>query len=208
MFHTFDKGKKLHIYMPHNFYTSLEHEKTKHAEMDAFYFSEKFKAKKIIRYNTDSKADMEFQLQDIDCSITMHNSIELHVSEKYRRHDYGDLLLEMYSKYPQEVGWVHKSKADRMAYFTLEKMYWIEATALHKLCMDKIFKQIENTHIEKLLHENNNSVNCVVQLDKKYNCKLTQAPNQVDNNTWNTISIAMPIEALQNNGVRLQIFKR
>ena len=67
---------------------------------DAFYNS---KSEKCIikRYDTDSNESLAFQKKDIDLTLTDGS---LHISEKFRKEDYGDLLIELYSKYPDISG--------------------------------------------------------------------------------------------------------
>ena len=70
---------------------------------DAFYNS-KINEKCIIkRYNTDSNESLAFQKKDIDLTLTLTDG-SIHISEKFRKEDYGDLLIELYSKYPDISG--------------------------------------------------------------------------------------------------------
>ena len=69
---------------------------------DAFYNS---KSEKCIikRYNIDSNENLAFQKKDIDLTLILTDR-SLHISEKFRKEDYGDLLIELYSKYPDISG--------------------------------------------------------------------------------------------------------
>ena len=60
---------------------------------DAFYNS---KSEKCIikRYNIDSNENLAFQKKDIDLTLILTDR-SLHISEKFRKEDYGDLLIEL-----------------------------------------------------------------------------------------------------------------
>ncbi|MFO7659253.1 MAG: hypothetical protein R6W78_19510, partial [Bacteroidales bacterium] len=107
---------------PHAFPASLRRELQHQAKANRFY-AEKLGVKDIVRYNSDSEEDMAYQRKDIDLSFEL-NGRRLMVSGKFRDHDYGDLYLECYSKYPETPGWMHKSEADFLACFYPERVIW------------------------------------------------------------------------------------
>lgn len=67
------------------------------------------------------RANGEHQKAGIDASIVLANSKQILVDEKYRRKDYGDILLERWSDYARrEPGWIVKPlRADFIAYAVL-----------------------------------------------------------------------------------------
>jgi catechol 2,3-dioxygenase-like lactoylglutathione lyase family enzyme len=74
------------------------------ARADAFY-RDVLGAKIIRRFDRDTDEDMEMQREDVDVLIEL-KGVEYRVSEKFREHDYEDLYIEIYSKYPDTPGWV------------------------------------------------------------------------------------------------------
>lgn len=107
--------------MLHNFENSLLHEREQTAKADAFY-RYVLLVSDIKRFDTDSEADMEMQLQDVDVLLTL-NGIKYRVSEKFRDTDYGDLYVEIYSKYPTTLGWLHTGSPNAILYFTPKTVY-------------------------------------------------------------------------------------
>ena len=121
---------------PHNFDDSLKKESTSALGADVFYKRAPFSVQNIERYNNNSPEHLALQRQDIDLAIILGDGRTLSVSEKFRAHDYDDLLLEMYSKYPHTKGWIHKSAAERLAYFFPTRMFWIDKIALSAFCCE------------------------------------------------------------------------
>ena len=107
--------------MPHHYNSSLQYEEAWHPIADKFYLS-KWSDAEIIRYKNDSKEDLEFQRKDIDLSLKIDDKI-IHISEKFRKDDFGDLLIELYSKYPNKKGWMKNSEADFITYFCPKTIY-------------------------------------------------------------------------------------
>jgi hypothetical protein len=60
------------------------------------------------------------QRNDIDCSITVECGDRfrgINISEKFRRVDWGDMLIELYSEYPAKKGWgLTHQEVDEYAY--------------------------------------------------------------------------------------------
>lgn len=194
---------------PHHFDKSVKRETTAAVYADAFYKRVPFSVSKIERYNQGSKEDMILQRQDIDLSLSFEDGRNVAVSEKFREHDYGDLLLEIYSKYPERTGWIHKSAAERLAYFFPARMFWIDKKALCSFCMEQLFPLVESHAIERLLSQEYNSLKVGLRVNNMvYNCILTQAFNNTDGDTWNTISISVPFEMLAKNDIRFTEYKR
>lgn len=193
----------------HHFDKSLEKEKEAGRHADLFYKRAPFAVQSINRYNQDTPAHLVLQRQDIDLNISFDDGRTYAVSEKFRKRDYNDLLLEIYSKYPHTKGWVHKSKAYRLAYFLPKRMFWIDKTMLTTFCIHTLFPRIEGDAIERLLTDEQNSLKVGVKLEGTlYNCTLTQAFNNTDGDMWNTISISVPFKMLADFEIRFQVFKR
>lgn len=189
----------------HSYKNSLAYEKKQTQFADAFYLSEKFKAKKVSRINGENKKALALQKADVDVIIRLWNNTEVKVSEKYRKYDYDDVLVEMYSKYPIEKGWINKSIADRMAYFMRDKMYWIDEHALRAFCIDELFPAISNEAIDDLILQNFVKQKMMLKLDEqRFNTYLIQAENTEGNACWNTISLSIPWTLLDYKKIKYQ----
>jgi UDP-N-acetylenolpyruvoylglucosamine reductase len=69
------------------------------------------------------------QLDDIDVTIDIEVNNRIYhydISEKFRRDDYLDMFVELYSKYPNVEGWGVKSKANVIFYHTPNYLYIID----------------------------------------------------------------------------------
>ena len=192
----------------HHFGNSLKRESNSALQADVFYMRTPFSVTCIERYNRNTEEDMILQRQDIDLALSFVDDRIYSVSEKFREHDYNDLLLEIYSKYPDTKGWIHKSNAERLAYFFPKRMFWIDKEALSAFCLQELFPLVERDAIERLLSQETNSLKVGLRLqDKLYNCILTQAHNRMGKDTWNTISISVPFRILQDFKIRFQEFR-
>lgn len=188
----------------HNFEKSLQREQSKTNEADKFYRNV-FGATEIVRYNSDSDFDMDFQRKDIDVSLTVEGKV-YHISEKFRETDYGDLYIEIYSKYPHVEGWMHTGSPDVMVYFTPRAIYRIIYRGLKSFCLESLFPQIP----EKWFSEIHNSGKLIVAkklmlAEKTISVNLIQAHNKPnDGSSWETIGISIPFEVLEENGVKVR----
>lgn len=192
----------------HNFDDSLQKELASHKVANSFYTGATFKAKEIVRFTDNSEEHLNIQRKDIDANIRMWNDDIWSVSEKFREHDYNDVLLEIYSKYPDTFGWIHNSYADRLAYFFPSRIFWIDKRALCAFCLETLFPLIQEEDISQLIVHKMNSLSLSLNLKgTTYACKLTQAPNNTDGAIWNTISISVPFDLLGDFNIRYQIFK-
>jgi hypothetical protein len=192
----------------HHFNKSLKREGESAFSVESFYKRHPFSVVQIERYNQNTEEHMILQRQDIDLSLSFKDGSVKRISEKFREHDYNDLLLEIYSKYPDTKGWIHKSKAERLAYFFPARMFWIDKKALSSFCLKLLFPLVEKEAIERLLAQETNSLKVGLRLNgKMYKCILTQAFNNTNGDTWNTISISVPFKLLQDFEIRFQEFK-
>lgn len=192
----------------HQFDKSLQKEENAMCSADDFYLRAPFSVSSIQRYNQNTKEHLMLQRKDIDLSLSFKDNRIMAVSEKFREHDYNDLLLEIYSKFPGTKGWIHKSDADRLAYFFPKRMFWIDKKALCIFCTDKLFPLIEREVIKRLLSREANSLKVGLNMEGRiYECILTQAFNNTNNAEWNTISISVPFAMLEDFKIRFQQFK-
>ena len=192
----------------HNFDDSLQKELASHKVANSFYSGDTFKAKEIVRFTDNSEEHLLLQRRDIDANIRMWNDEVWSVSEKFRDYDYNDVLLEIYSKYPDTRGWIHKSDANRLAYFFPNRMIWMDKKALCTFCLETLFPKIQEDDINELLTRKMNSLSLTLNLNgNTYACKLTQAPNNTDGAVWNTISISVPFGILTDFNIRFQVYQ-
>lgn len=172
---------------------------------DRFYV-EVLKATEIKRFNTDSEADMEMQRQDVDLLLTLNN-VTYRISEKFREKDYGDLYVEVFSKYPAKEGWLFSGSPHAVLYFTPERVLWITHKSLSEFCKNNLFPFIPNEWYEELVqsHQSILSKNLKIS-DATFTINLIQAHNE-EGSSWETIGISAPLWVFQENGVKIMLFK-
>jgi hypothetical protein len=190
--------------MIHKFKSSLQHEREQALKADTFYRNV-LNATEIKRFNSDSDSDMEIQRQDVDLLLTI-NETTYRVSEKFRDVDYGDLYVEVYSKYPKTPGWLHTGSPNAILYFTPAAVYWITHKSLASFCLQTLFPQIPETWYEEIFLSP--KVISSKQLDlkgKSFKINLIKAHNK-DGSTWETIGISAPFKVFEENGVKIRRF--
>ena len=192
--------------MPHNFTLSLFHEREQASIADNFYRNQ-FKVSEIIRFNTDTEADMEMQLQDVDVLLTL-NGITYRVSEKFRDADYGDLYVEVYSKYPKTLGWLHTGTPNAILYFTPKAVHWITHKSLKEFCLHTFFPLIQDTWYEDLFLTHKKLIHKEIQFQgESIKINLIQAHNQPsEGKSWETIGISAPFSFFEKYGVKIKKF--
>ena len=191
--------------MIHNFTQSLRHEREQADAADLIY-REYLHPDRIIRYNTDTPHDMEMQKKDIDVSLVFGEKT-FHISEKFRDKDYGDMYLEVYSKYPGTKGWLLTGSPDAIVYFTPGKVYWIGHHTLIKCYMEQIQPILKDEWFEEISVSDKNILSKKVGINHQpTNLRIILAHNQ-DGAAWKTIGIAVPFNLLTDNGVKIKIIK-
>ncbi|MFZ4583048.1 MAG: hypothetical protein ACOYM7_10405 [Paludibacter sp.] len=188
--------------MIHRFQKSLQHERDQAEKADRIY-REVLKATDIVRFNTDSESDMEMQRQDIDLLLTIRGTT-FKISEKFRDKDYGDLYIEVYSKYPHTKGWMHTGKPNAIIYFTPTSVYWITHNSLFE-CFEKILLPAipEVWYLE--LYQSQQSI-CTKKVqfkDIETNIQLIQAHN-FEGKAWETIGISIQFDVLTKLSVKFK----
>ncbi len=193
--------------MIHNFELSLKHERKQAKMADAFY-RDVLKVTKIERFNTDSVADMEMQRQDVDVILTL-NGISYRVSEKFRDKDYGDLYVEIFSKYPKIKGWLHTGTPNAILYFTPNTVYWITHFSLAAFCINKFFPLIPKEFFKELFQSHQSIISKRINIDNKsIKINLIQAHNSSpDGSDWETIGMSAPFFFFEENGVKIRKWK-
>jgi len=189
--------------MLHNFKASLIHEREQTAVADTFYRNV-LKVSEIKRFNSDSEIDMEMQRQDVDVMLTL-NENTYRVSEKFRDKDYGDLYVEVYSKYPKTLGWLHTGTPNAILYFTPETVFWITHKSLSSFCLNFLFPSIPVSWFHDIFLSGKSIVSTEIYLnDKSVKINLIQAHNSMqDGSEWETIGISAPFSVFEENGVKI-----
>jgi hypothetical protein len=186
----------------HNFANSLNRERQQTAKADTFY-REVLKVSEIKRFNSDNEADMEMQRQDVDLLLTI-NGITYRISEKFRDVDYGDMYVEVYSKYPNTLGWLHTGKPDIIFYFTPVSVYRITHNTLHTFCFNVLFPALPNPWFKHFFQSKKTIVSKQLNINyKTVKINLISACN-FDKTKWVTIGISLPFEVLIENGVQIK----
>ncbi len=193
------------IYMIHNFRKSLNHEREQTNFADKFY-REDLGVTEIKRFNTDSEDDMIMQRQDVDVLLTV-KSITYRVSEKFRDIDFGDLYIEVYSKYPKVEGWLHTGSPNAILYFTPKNVYWITHKSLKDFCLNKLFPKIKSEWFDEILESGKTITGKSIAIDEKnFKINLIQAHNQ-DGKEWKTMGLSVSFEILESFGVKFKRFE-
>lgn len=188
--------------MIHQFKKSLQHEREQADMADKFYV-EVLHATDIVRFNSDSEAHMEMQRQDVDLQMIIRGT-NFRVSEKFRDKDFGDLYIEVFSKYPHTMGWMHTGSPDAIVYFTPQTVYWITHKSLKAFCDELLFPTIPTNWYEEIYKSKKTIVSKNVLL-KDTNCKinLIQAHN-FDGKPWETIGLSIGFDILEHFGVKFK----
>jgi hypothetical protein len=189
--------------MLHNFYNSLLHERESTERADKFY-KEQMNATEIVRYNANNEYDMIFQHRDIDVTLTINGKL-YNVSEKFRDVDFGDLYLEIYSKYPHTLGWIHTGNPDFIAYFTPQNVFLIAHRALKEFCLETLFPLVPPALLNEIYTSGQTSIPAGITLNgKTEKIRIIQAHNRTANASWETIGIAVKFDLLIGNGVKIK----
>ena len=131
----------------------VKYEKTQQPIADNYYIRLYGNRNELIRYDWDDPSGQYMQRKGIDCSVIDRNQQPpklINISEKFRRNDWGDMMIEIYSSYPKTFGWgITDHDVDLYAYFidpesyrrrnsdprdpVYGKVYEIKAETVHKI---------------------------------------------------------------------------
>lgn len=190
--------------MTHNFDTSLHAERAQAATADAFYRNVLHVAC-IQRFNSETHYDMEMQQQDVDVLITI-GEVTYRVSEKFRAKDYGDLYVEMFSKYPNVPGWIETGSPNAILYFTPASAYWITHKSLAAFCRNNLFPLIHSVWLQELCNYHKNIVSKIITFNgRPVKLNLIRAHNHPsEGRDWETIGLSAPFDFFEKNGVKIR----
>ena len=136
-----------------DFNESVKYEKSQQPIADNYYIRLYGNRNELERYDWEDSDGQYMQRKGIDCSIIDRNQQppkRIYISEKFRRDDWGDMLIELYSSYPKTFGWgITDHDVDKYAYFidpenfrrrnsdqrdpVYGKVYEIDAETIHKI---------------------------------------------------------------------------
>lgn len=193
----------------HNFYESRKTE-TKHFTAADIFYRERLGATKIARCDYFTKEGRNFQKADIDLWLNLKTE-KISVSEKKRTRDYNDLYLEVYGKFPDTPGWITHSKADFLAYFFPERVFWADFPQIIRFYNEQFAPQFPQELFKRLLNRNpgRNAIEKITVnvAGLSYPVSLIQAYNECDGNSWYTLGVSMPFDMLIDNHIRYRIYK-
>ena len=151
---------------------------------------------------------MKMQRQDVDVLLTIHETT-YRISEKFRDKDFGDMYIEVYSKYPESPGWLHTGTPNAILYFTPKSIYWITHKSLSAFYSDMLFPLIPDSWYWDLFQSHKSIISKRITLkNSPVIINLIQAHNAVsDGALWETIGFSIPFEILQQYGVRIMVFE-
>jgi len=183
-------------------------------EKENFDTADKFYRKnlgvlKIDRCDFHTETGKHFQQNDIDLWLTLPGR-RISVSEKKRNHDFNDLYLETYSKFPDIPGWVVHSKADFLAYFFPERIFWAGFPQIMRFYREGILPQIPLEWFE-ILRENQpqksgREKHSIKIAGRTYDISVIQAYNESDGNSWYTMGVSIPFGMLKDNHIRFRVY--
>jgi hypothetical protein len=190
--------------MVYDFNESLHQEIKKAKNADIFYKNQ-LGASKIVRFDSGSKEDMIMQHQDIDVLLTI-GELTYKVSEKFRDKDFGDLYVEVFSKYPGTNGWLQTGSPHAILYFMPKTVYWITHKTLAAFCLNELFPAIPHKWFAELYNSHRTIVSkTLIFKSLPIEINLIQAHNQLpDGIKWETIGISAPFDFFEKNGVKIR----
>ena len=192
----------------HDFSKSINYEHSNFPKANKFY-TEILKVGKITRIGFDNEESRALQRLDVDACFE-YNGKQVYVSEKHRKVDYGDLLLEVFSKFPHTPGWMNNSAADYLAYFVPRKVYWINKKQLTWFYSNILYKVIPDSFFQKLINNyprQSRKEQTIIEINgsREY-VKVVQAYNAPygSNDTWYTENICVKFSTLRRAGVEIE----
>jgi hypothetical protein len=187
----------------HDFNKDLEFEKSTRTPMDKFY-REVWGVQDISVEDYNTETGRINQQKDRDVLVTSNSGRKVYVSEKYRKGAWDDILVEIFSVYPEKVGWSVHSEADIIAYVVPEKntVTEIGVSTLVPVA-NQILRTLDSGLIERLIKSGERSTKIGLPLyGRNIRCRLICARNR----GYNTISVAISKKDLQNMGVKMKDF--
>lgn len=201
-----------------DFYNALDYERSMFGKTDIFY--EKW-IKNILyasypwnlmeinlsRWDWNTPEGRTKQMSDIDITIDVDvksGQIKNHynISEKFRTDDYGDMFIELYSKYPNVNGWGPTTEADLIFYHTPKNLYYIDAKDIKRVSND-IMNTININHLNDEMVEWGTN-----RTEREYNgfhLDFIKVPTYVnDKKLWTGIGVCIQWDVLRKLNVKYE----
>lgn len=199
------------------FEMELEYEKACHPFADQWY-KNNLNAEKVERYDYNDPVGHYMQKCDIDCTVHMKDpdgtKLSVNISEKFRREDWGDMFIELYSLHPSVPGWAIESKnVDLIAYFGGEiTTYLVNAKAIKQLAeeilpqFDKISEEDMNRLIDIGWKNDIVTISSISNKNIKYKCNVKYIrayTTRKNGSKWMSIGVCINWDALRKIGVKI-----
>lgn len=199
--------------MNNDFFKSLEYEQSMYSKADSLYkkliqniwFAEYQNDQIFIsikRWDFNTPEGKIKQLDDIDVTIDIEVNNRIYhynISEKFRRDDYPDMFVELYSKYPNVEGWGVKSKADVIFYHTPNYLYIIDTNQLKEVAKN-IMKSVPNI-INKM---DKNDTYRIEESYKGCSVDFIKTPTYICNKkVWEGLGVCLPWTSFNSINIKM-----
>ena len=188
------------------FNNSLAYEQSRIPMQDKFY-REVLGATDIKRFHFNNLDERDIQRQDIDLQFVLDGKV-VSISEKHRTKDWGDMFVEMYSKYPYTLGWMHHCNANYFAYFVPNKVYWIDAQALKDFYLTSVRPNISENDIARVMSGKESRQKATVNLgNNSYSLFLVKVPTKDGRDKWEGLGVCLPFSLLKQFKIPIKEFQ-
>lgn len=206
-----------------NFLTALEYEKSQQKMADDFYkkvFGDDPIEIKRWDYNKDEYSrsmqkkgiDVTLKVKKYGHSIITKNGLkngpielEYNISEKFRMNDWDDMFIELYSKFPNTIGWGHQYNADYIAYFMDSEMYVVNNQHLTSL-VESISHQLSKDFLSDIFSSKGN--NSYIYSYRNKTVKVFKIPTYINHKlVWEGVGVCIKWKDLDDLGVYINKHK-
>lgn len=200
--------------MNNDFLKALTYEKEQFPRADEFYrrvLNGPMNKIKITRWDYQLN-DVHRRMQDDGIDVTIENELATNeydrrvigISEKFRTSDFGDMFIELYSKFPNVIGWGLKEKADLVAYFTPWHTYIIDNDQLKK-----VIQAISDKLDAEALAEGLKEARCFQYIYKDKIMEVRKVPTHHNGKVaWEGVGVCIKWQDLQDLGVTIAKYDR
>lgn len=188
--------------MEHNFDKSSAFEKSRFEKANSFYI-QKLGVKEIHRIGFDTEQDKQLQREDIDLILLNKNDEKIAVSEKFRKNNYNDIYFELYSKFPDVIGWSQFSTADYTACFFKDYVVIYKTEETKKVLQLILNEHNLDSHFAEMINNHLKESSSITIKEDKFKIRLIQAYNKMQGKEWYTMGVAIPFEVFEQLKVKL-----
>lgn len=190
----------------------LKIEKDNQSKANHFIY-DLYKVSSFKRWDWDKPHGRIMQRKDIDVSVNYSGFKDscIHISEKFRQADMGDMLIEIISVWEGQQfgaiqGWGLKDDADLIHYYTPFKTYVVNNKQLAVIA-NKIYRQIFSLTTHKDLMDffkddkQTKAFTYITILDERYDIEILKIPTYVGEDRYYGICAAVTWRDLKEMGV-------